>query len=277
MSLLGVVRFRVCVHSTKLISSQFGRQLLQPLGIKMADHNPTIVSSPDGMDVAAMRKKYKTGHEAFVEDHLVAKEPIEQFTDWFKTARQLNGIEEANAMTLATATKDGRPSARWVLLKGYGKEGFKFYTNYESRKSKELLENPFACLVFYWAALSRSVRIEGRVEKLSEEESTQYFHSRPFDSQIGACVSHQSTVIESRDVLTTRDAELKEQYKDKTVPKPDYWGGFIVIPEVVEFWQGQSNRLHDRIVFRRPKDGETPDGKLLHQGDDGWVYTRLSP
>lgn len=247
-----------------------------------ANHCTTngTTSSPSGIDLASMRKKYKSANEAFLETDLIAKEPIGQFADWFQLANEAYKMHsgEANAMTLSTATREGRPSARLVLLKGYSKEGFKFYTNYESRKGKELIENPFACLVFYWEILNRSVRIEGRVERLSDEESTAYFHSRPWESQIGACVSHQSTVIENRDVLTRRDAELKEQYKDKEIPKPDYWGGFRVVPDVIEFWQGQSNRLHDRIVFRRPgDDDERPDGKMVHGGDDGWVYTRLSP
>ncbi|XP_022096785.1 pyridoxine-5'-phosphate oxidase-like isoform X1 [Acanthaster planci] len=187
-----------------------------------------IISSPNGIDVAGMRKAYKAGHEAFTEDELVSKEPIGQFAAWFKVASEQDSIGEANAMTLATASKEGRPSARMVLLKGYDKEGFKFYTNYESRKGKELIDNPHAALCFYWEILSRSVRIEGPVERLTEEESTKYFHSRPPTSQIGAVVSHQSTVIESRDVLTSKDNELKEKYLSTglAIPKPNYWGGF---------------------------------------------------
>ncbi|XP_077978525.1 pyridoxine/pyridoxamine 5'-phosphate oxidase-like isoform X2 [Glandiceps talaboti] len=237
------------------------------------------MSGPDGLDVAGMRKAYKGGHQAFIESDLESRDPIAQFTAWFKLACDDPKIGEANAMTLATATKDGIPSARMVLLKGFGKEGFRFFTNYGSRKGSELTSNPQASLVFYWETLSRQVRIEGPVEKLSVEASTEYFHSRPRDSQIGAIVSHQSTVIESRDVLTQRDAELKEQYADTNIviPKPEYWGGFLLRPKTIEFWQGQSNRLHDRIVFRRPRNEEVIDEKLTHTGDDGWVYERLSP
>ncbi|NWY06049.1 PNPO oxidase, partial [Nothoprocta ornata] len=141
-----------------------------------------------------------------------------------------------------------------VLLKGVAHDGFRFFTNYESRKGKELDANPFASAVFYWEPLSRQVRVEGSVRRLSEQESEQYFHSRPKSSQIGAVVSRQSTVIPDREYLMKRNAELEEQYKETVVPKPAYWGGYVLEPDVVEFWQGQTNRLHDRIVFRRVRD-----------------------
>ncbi|NXH54954.1 PNPO oxidase, partial [Rhabdornis inornatus] len=141
-----------------------------------------------------------------------------------------------------------------VLLKGFGQDGFRFFTNYESRKGKELDSNPFAALVFYWEPLCRQVRIEGSVKRLPEEESERYFQSRPKGSQIGALVSRQSSVIPDREYLRKKNAELEERYRDTTVPRPDYWGAYIVEPEVLEFWQGQTNRLHDRIVFRRLRD-----------------------
>ncbi|PIK37677.1 putative pyridoxine-5'-phosphate oxidase [Apostichopus japonicus] len=236
-------------------------------------------SSLDGIDLGGMRKAYKKSDEAFLESDMVSTDPLQQFGEWFKIASEIDDGSEANAMVLATATKDGIPSARLVLLKGFDDKGFKFYTNYESRKGKELLTNPRASLVFYWAKLNRSVRVEGNVEKLTEEESTTYFHSRPKNSQIGACVSHQSTPIKSRQTLIDKEKELTEKYEDpeSMIPKPDFWGGFRVIPEVIEFWQGQSTRLHDRIVFRRLKSGEVADGELLHQGQNGWVYERLAP
>ncbi|XP_038044693.1 pyridoxine-5'-phosphate oxidase-like isoform X2 [Patiria miniata] len=243
------------------------------------DNMSGIISSTNGIDVAAMRKPYKEGHESFEEGDLVAKKPMAQFAAWFKDATELKSVGEPNAMTVATASKEGRPSARILLMKGYDEKGFKFFTNYESRKGQELRENPYVALCWYWEPLSRSVRVEGRVERLSEDESTEYFHSRPPASQIGAVVSNQSRVIENRAVLTSKDEALKEKYLNTgvTIPKPNYWGGFRVIPEVVEFWQGQSNRLHDRIVFRRPKQDEVIDNKLVYQGEDGWVYERLSP
>lgn len=236
-------------------------------------------SSLGDIDLAGMRKAYKNSSDAFLESQMVSTDPFQQFGEWFKQANELDDGSEANAMVLATATKDGIPSARFVLLKGFDDKGFKFYTNYESRKAKEMMENPRASLVFYWAPLHKSVRIEGIVEKLTEEESTDYFHSRPKNSQISACVSNQSAPIQSRQTLVAKEKELTEKYKDpeSVVPKPDFWGGYRVKPEVIEFWQGQSTRLHDRIVFRKLKSGEEVDGKLLHHGQNGWVYERLAP
>lgn len=231
------------------------------------------------IDIGGMRIKYKDKRDTFLENNLVSKEPIGQFHAWFQEADKQPEILEANAMLLATATRDGYPSARFVLCKGYGKEGFKFYTNYESRKAQELKANPNVAATFYWECLKRSIRIEGHVEKLSVEESIKYFHSRPVLSQIAACASRQSTPIESRDVLCEKEKALEKEYlvPGAEVPKPDYWGGYIIRPRAIEFWQGQSNRLHDRIKFRRPKEGEVPDEIMLHQGEDGWVFERLSP
>ncbi|XP_063623917.1 pyridoxine/pyridoxamine 5'-phosphate oxidase-like [Cydia splendana] len=231
------------------------------------------------IDIGGMRIKYKDKDETFLEKHLVSKEPFGQFKAWFEEACTKKEILEPNAMCLATVSPQGFPSARFVLLKGYGKEGFKFFTNYESRKARELDLNPNVAATFYWEVLNRSIRIEGQVEKLSEGESTTYFHSRPVPSQIAACASHQSTPIESRDVLCERESILEAQYliPEKEVPKPNYWGGYIIRPRAIEFWQGQRDRLHDRIRFRKPNVGEQPDGKLLHEGEDGWVYERLSP
>ncbi|XP_047991250.1 pyridoxine/pyridoxamine 5'-phosphate oxidase-like [Leguminivora glycinivorella] len=231
------------------------------------------------IDIGGMRIKYKDKDETFLEKHLVSKEPFGQFKAWFEEACTKKEILEPNAMCLATVSPQGFPSARFVLLKGYGKEGFKFFTNYGSRKAREMDLNPNVAATFYWEVLNRSIRIEGQVDKLSEEESVTYFHSRPVPSQIAACASHQSTPIESRDVLQERESVLEAQYlvPEKEVPKPSYWGGYIIRPQAVEFWQGQRDRLHDRIKFRKLNVGEQPDGKLLHEGEDGWVYERLSP
>jgi pyridoxamine 5'-phosphate oxidase len=167
-------------------------------------------------------------------------------------------------MTLATAAIDGRPSARMVLLRGHDERGFVFYTNYRSRKARELESNPWAALVFYWATLDRQVRIEGRVERTSPQESDEYFASRPKGSQLGAWVSAQSEIILSRSVLDSRMSKLEAQYENAKVPRPSHWGGFRLIPEAIEFWQGRPNRLHDRLRYRR-----------LPQG--GWVIERLAP
>uniref|UniRef100_A0A3Q4AAR7 pyridoxal 5'-phosphate synthase n=1 Tax=Mola mola TaxID=94237 RepID=A0A3Q4AAR7_MOLML len=216
------------------------------------------------MDLSDMRKKYKGDEECFEESQLVSLDPIKQFGDWFDQATTCPEIGEPNAMCIATATKDGRPSARMVLLKGYGNEGFRFFTNYESRKGSELDSNPYASLVFYWEPLNRQIRIEGEVERIPFQSSKDYFHSRPKSSQIGAVVSRQSAPVPNRDYLRQRNAELEERYKETE-------------PHLIEFWQGQTNRLHDRIVFTRQKDGEAELGQFQHAAPGGWVYQRLSP
>ncbi|XP_071445821.1 pyridoxine/pyridoxamine 5'-phosphate oxidase-like isoform X2 [Hetaerina americana] len=224
----------------------------------------------------ALNSQYRLKSDVFTEKDLVAREPIAQFKEWFELAIQ-KGINEPNAMCLATATKDGIPSARYVLLKGYGKDGFRFFTNYKSRKGHELAANPKAALVFYWEPLKRSVRIEGTVEKLPVVDSDAYFASRWRDSQIGTSVSEQSSVIPSRSTLTALEEKMKVEYEGREIPRPEFWGGYILIPHAVEFWQGQTDRIHDRIKFRRPKTDEKPDGIMLHEGEDGWVFERLSP
>ncbi|CAG0887509.1 unnamed protein product [Darwinula stevensoni] len=226
-----------------------------------------------------MRKPYNSPKDVFLESSLFSKDPLEQFKHWFEEASSNPQIKEANAMCLATASKSGRPSARVVLLKGFGVDGFKFFTNYESRKAEDIKENPQVALSFYWEPLVRQVRIEGIVEKLSEEESTAYFQSRPLENQLGAWCSRQGSPITSRDVLEKRMVELRQEFPDtqEKLPKPPYWGGYCVIPDTFEFWQGQSNRVHDRIRFRKCSASDLVDGDLLHQGEGDWVYERLSP
>ncbi|KAL8176070.1 UNVERIFIED_CONTAM: hypothetical protein K2H54_020387 [Gekko kuhli] len=229
------------------------------------------------MDLGSLRKSYRGDEEAFEEKHLSSLDPIKQFSVWFEEAMRCPSIGEVNAMCLATCTRDGRPSARMVLLKRFSQEGFRFFTNHESRKGRELDSNPFASIVFYWEPLNRQVRIEGSVERLPEEESEKYFHLRPKSSQIGAVVSRQSAVIADREYLRKKNAELEEVYREAPVPKPAYWGGYILKPEVIEFWQGQTSRLHDRIVFRHLQNNSTPLGPMTHRGAGNWVYERLSP
>lgn len=233
--------------------------------------------SHQNVDIGDMRIKYKDRNQTFDVNNLISKEPIGQFKAWFDQACNSPEILEPNAMLVATATRDGVPSVRPVLLKGYGTEGFKFYTNYDSRKGRELSENPRAALNFYWESLKRSIRIEGIVKKTSVEDSDRYFQSRPYGSQIGAIASNQSKVIANRETLIIRERELLAQFPEGQVKRPDYWGGYLVVPYSVEFWQGQSDRLHDRIRFRRPKPNEKIDNILVHEGKDGWVYERLSP
>ncbi|XP_012933093.1 pyridoxine-5'-phosphate oxidase isoform X2 [Heterocephalus glaber] len=231
------------------------------------------------MDLGPMRKSYRGDREAFEETHLASLDPMKQFASWFEEAVQCPDIGEANAMCLATCTRDGKPSARMLLLKGFGQDGFRFFTNYESRKGKELDSNPFASLVFYWEPLHRQqVRVEGLVQRLPEPEAESYFHSRPKSSQIGAVVSRQSSVIPDREYLRKKNEELEQLYREQEVPKPTYWGGYVLYPQVIEFWQGQTNRLHDRIVFRRGlPTGDPSLGPMTRRGEEGWLYERLAP
>jgi pyridoxamine 5'-phosphate oxidase len=210
--------------------------------------------------IADIRKTYS--RKKLKEDK-AKPDPFQQFGEWWKEAVKAN-IDEVNAMTLATASPDGLPSARIVLLKEFSEKGFVFFTNYESFKSRQLSENPKACLVFFWKELERQVRITGVVEKISEEESDAYFHSRPFESRLGAHVSPQSHVIENREWLKKRFNELCATYKKKEIPRPANWGGFLVKPVMVEFWQGRPARLHDRLQY-----------SLTEQGD--WKIERLAP
>jgi pyridoxamine 5'-phosphate oxidase len=206
-----------------------------------------------------MRSDYT--REALAEADVDA-DPVVQFRRWFEQATEA-GLLEPTAMTLATATPDGRPSARMVLLRGFDERGFCFYTNYESRKGAELAANPRAALVFWWGELQRQVRIEGRVEPTTREESEAYFHSRPPGSQLSAAASPQSKVIDGRAVLERRVTQLATGLPDGAMPLPDFWGGFRLTHEVVEFWQGRPNRLHDRLRYRRT--GGT------------WTIERLAP
>ncbi|MCY7360068.1 MAG: pyridoxamine 5'-phosphate oxidase [Rudanella sp.] len=211
------------------------------------------------IEIADLRKEY-TMHGLDSAD--VLPDPIAQFRQWFDAAVQA-GIPEPNAMHLSTVDQNGRPSGRIVLIKDVDERGFVFYTNYESQKGQELISQPVAALTFFYPQLERQIRIEGVVEKTSNYESDTYFSSRPRGSQIGALVSHQSTVIADRAVLENRQRDLEEQFANKPVPRPPHWGGFRIIPHQIEFWQGRPSRLHDRIRYR-------------WEGDS-WIIERVSP
>ncbi|HVU25549.1 MAG TPA: pyridoxamine 5'-phosphate oxidase [Opitutus sp.] len=212
------------------------------------------------MSLADLRKDYSLA--GLLEKDL-ARDPFRQFEKWFQEAEAAK-ISEPNAMTLATATRDGRPSARTMLLKGFDGRGFVFFTNYESRKGRELEANPRATMVVPWLALERQVIIEGPLAKVTREESETYFHSRPVASQLGAWASAQSTIVSGRKVLDDAFKAVEAKYAGRPVPVPPHWGGFRLSPESVEFWQGRRGRLHDRLRYRRGEDG-------------GWIVERLAP
>ena len=212
------------------------------------------------IDIAGLRFDYST--QGLRRGDL-DPDPIRQFTLWFTDAAQA-GIRDANAMSLATATAKGEPSVRIVLLKGFDERGFVFFTNYASEKAKDLDANARAALALYWVQLERQIRIAGEVEKTSRPESEHYFHSRPRGSQLSAWVSRQSEVIDSRRILDARLAKMTERYGDGKIPLPPHWGGFRVKPSVIEFWQGRTNRLHDRFRYTRETDGT-------------WRIDRLAP
>ena len=190
-------------------------------------------------------------------------DPIKQFANWFTTAIEM-GIRDVNAMSLATAGQDAKPSVRIVLLKSFDEDGFVFFTNYESEKGKQLEANPYAALGFYWIELDRQIRISGKVDKTSRKESQTYFRSRPVGSQLSAWASRQSAVLDGRRVLDARMEEMNERFADKRVPLPPHWGGYRLKPDNMEFWQGRSNRLHDRFRYTRQSDGS-------------WLIERLAP
>ena len=211
------------------------------------------------MSIADIRKEYslKTLNEADV-----FADPMQQFEKWWQEAIE-SKIEEVNAMTLATSTAEGKPSARIVLLKGIDRNGFIFFTNYHSHKGNQIEENPFVSLVFFWKELERQVRVEGSISKVTAEESDAYFSSRPEGSRIGAWASPQSRIIASREVMEENVTELEKSFANKEIDRPPHWGGYIVMPNLLEFWQGRNSRLHDRIQYTYK--------------DEAWKIERLAP
>lgn len=210
--------------------------------------------------IAGIRKDYQL---QTLSEQEVSPDPIQQFTKWWEEAVQ-SEIDEVNAFTLATSSLQGKPSARIVLLKGYDKRGFVFFTNYESAKGNELAKNPQASMVFFWKELQRQVRIEGSIEKVTPGESDEYFSSRPAGSRIGAWASPQSKIITNRTEIEKNAEKYQAQYADGNIPRPPYWGGYRLKPLQIEFWQGRANRLHDRIQYTVQKD-------------NSWKIERLAP
>lgn len=212
------------------------------------------------MDIGHIRHDFDS-HPPLLEENLAA-DPLQQFERWFKEALD-SGIAEPNAFVLATVSADGMPSQRTVLLKYFDEHGFVFYTNYSSRKAQEMAGNAQVSMLFPWLALQRQVKIQGRVEKVSREQTLRYFLSRPRDSQLGAWTSPQSRVIDSRAMLLNQWAKMKEKFARGDVPLPDFWGGYRIVPTLLEFWQGQPSRLHDRFEYTR--------------SDNAWQRARLAP
>ena len=211
-------------------------------------------------NIADIRKDYQLQNLLETD---IASDPFTQFNRWWDDAVK-SELDEINAMTLATASLTGLPAARIVLLKSVTDTGFIFFTNYNSHKGKELEENPQACLVFFWKELERQVRITGKVEKVTPEESDEYFNSRPVGSRVGAWVSPQSSVITSRETIENNIVKVQEKFAGIEITRPPHWGGYIVIPTVIEFWQGRTNRLHDRLQYSKIEDGS-------------WRIERLAP
>ena len=212
------------------------------------------------MDIHNIRREYNK-KKLHLKD--LDKNPIKQFDQWFKLA--LDKVKlDPNAMSIATVGKDNKPSLRTVLLKYYDESGFVFFTNYGSRKSMQIQENANVALLFFWVGLERQIIIEGKAEKISKAESLKYFSSRPHGSQLGAWVSQQSSIISSKSILLSKLDEIKRKFKEGKVPLPDFWGGYRVIPERIEFWQGGENRLHDRFLYTKTSDGN-------------WEINRLAP
>ncbi len=218
------------------------------------DETPTI------SELSGLRHEYDSRGLRRADLH---SDPIEQFRAWFAAALTAE-IRDVNAMSLATASPDGKPSVRIVLLKGLDNHGFSFFTNYDSEKGRNLDANPFAELAFYWQRLERQIRIRGPVERTSREDSAAYFHSRPPGSRLGAWVSKQSEVIDSRKILDARLQQMTERFADEEIPLPPHWGGYRLRPEQIEFWQGRPNRLHDRFRYTR-------------NADNTWQIDRLAP
>lgn len=244
-------------------------------GIRMSTSNKGEQGSGSvaGRDLSDMRKPYRDLDDGLEESKLPSLDPIQLFDAWFNAVKESKSVYEPNAFSICTADVSGQPSSRMVLLKGFDNEGFRFFTHYSSQKGRNIAENPKVAMLFYWDSFNRQVRIEGCANKLSKEIAETYFEKRPLSSQIGAAISDQCSTIESRDALMKKYTDLETELNGQAPSKPETWGGYLVVPNRFEFWQGNTNRVHDRIIFRKPRN----DDEKSNLPSNGWVMERLLP
>lgn len=229
-------------------------------------------------DLSDMRRPYRDQDDGIEESQLPTRDPIKLFENWFQMVKESKTVYEPNAFCISTAGKDGQPTSRMVLLKGFDQDGFRFFSHKTSKKGRDIAENPKVAMLFYWDSFNRQVRIEGTAEMLPIQAAEDYFKRRPQSSQIGAAISDQWSLIESRDELMKKYDDLKAELGDKTPERPQTWVGYLVRPKRFEFWQGNTNRVHDRIIFGKPTgDVGDYDPKLTKQAENGWLMERQLP
>lgn len=257
---------------------QFTRKMSSSQALQSRDHKKEEKAwSTAKTSLHEVRTAYFDREHHFSEADLISNEPLAEFSKWFEKAQKCEQIEEPNACCVSTCSNDNMPSSRMVLLKEFGPDGFKFFTNYNSRKGRDLADNPKASILFYWAPLKAQIRIEGNIRRLSNRENDEYFNQRPRQSQIAASISHQSTPITSRERLDEVFKKFEQEHLDKNLERPIFWGGYLLKPERYEFWQGQTDRMHDRIQFRRLEPDEDAEPMVTKRGERGWYYERLAP
>lgn len=228
-------------------------------------------------DLSDMRKPYRDQDDGIEEASLPSHDPVTLFGAWFDMVKASGTVYEPNAFCISTASASGRPSSRMVLLKGFGNDGFRFFSHKTSQKGRDIAENNKVAMLFYWDSYNRQVRIEGDAQQLPDQSVHEYFKRRPQSSQIGAAISDQTSRVESREVLMKKYEDLKTELGEAPPPTPPTWTGYLIKPRRFEFWQGNTNRVHDRIIFRLPNDGEKADGQLTKEADNGWLIERLLP
>lgn len=246
---------------------------------KQSDMEENPCKSRAAHDLSDMRRPYRDQDDGIEESKLASRDPIKLFEDWFQAVKSSNTVYEPNAFSISTCGSSGQPTSRMVLLKGFDQDGFRFFTHYSSQKGQDIESNNKVAMLFYWDSFNRQVRIEGSAKKLPEQVAVDYFSRRPQSSQVGAAISDQKSLIESRAALMEKYNKLKADLGDKAPEKPETWGGYLIRPEKFEFWQGNTNRVHDRIIFERKIDHSTAriDGSLIKEAENGWLMSRQLP